>query len=220
MGDVTPLIVTNTICLILSTFVFLPLEIFYMRKYWLLRDSSIITKRRPSLLMSGFICNQFSFVLLFGFILILSIIKVFLYQTVTTTIIIILMYSFLIASYSIYITRLWLICSDLNMNIKNISHWYRSNDSKNGSWRKIKWYLSLYAVIWLAFILVQIFTYSSESFLTLTFKLNNVIGNFLIWIPLIFLLLYHYQTPDTHDSIGMFVLMHKCTPLHARIKSI
>ena len=216
----TPWVIVSTICFVISTFIFLPLEIWYMRKFWLWKASSIIIKRRPSLVISGIICNQSFHTLYFGMSLILSICRLS-KETAATTTFWILIHPLICASFSIYIARLWLIYFDINMNVetmnnkwqsiidpisRNQQQWYRLNKSKYGTWRKVRWYLLGYVTF--LFILIATAallwwipddTDSAE----LAADAVGYTAELMFWSALIFLWVLLCKIPKIHDNIGM-----------------
>ena len=194
-----------------------------MRKFWHWRDSSIIIKRKPSLVMTSIICNQSFHTLYFGISLILSIAKVSPDESALATTLGILIGPLISASFSIYIARLWLIFFDINMNVetmnnkwqsiidpisRNQQQWYRSHKSKYGIWRKVRWYLLGYVALLFILCVIQAFLWLMEDNpdSLLAADALSYTKLLIFWILLIFLWVLLCKIPKIHDNIGMLVM--------------
>ena len=203
----------------------MPFEIYYTIRLWKHRNSLIIAKRKPGLIVIGVLLASFFFL----FNTIYSIWSLIIDGTVYRNWFFPIFIPIAMASWYIYIARLWLLFYQIKFNIETIkmkwqtiidptnttisTKWFHLNKKKFGTSKSIYIILIIYEILTIIIIIIiilMVFYQPNNNKNNITY---NTLWKLLHWffaiismyIPLCLILFISCKIPSYYDNIGLIV---------------
>lgn len=203
----------------ISTFLLLPIELYHVCRFFKARHSHIIAKRRPHMVVLAMILATSFYLVILAY----SILSYLEYQFIFhDTIIIMLFYPIAMASWYIYISRLWLLFYSIKFNMETIKgKWERIIDPDNNT--KLQWFHShkqclgtshsatLYVTVSSALVLILVlvfFLYIDDNEIHQSSEPLILAVNFLLqiitfYVPFLWVSIIWCKIPRHYDNFGI-----------------
>eukprot|EP01083_Nonionella_stella_P170339 579477_1 len=223
--------VTLALCIILftiSNLIFMPIEIYYTAILYSHRDSLIIAKRKPGLVVTGVALAAVFFLLNTTYagwkVLSRN------HSSLHTQLLLPVFIPIALLAWYVYIARLWLLFYQIQFDVETIAmrwqsiidptnstkEWFHLHKETLGTWKCTFIILILYELcamtIMILLVVLTLHNPTDDRWRSVWYTFHWIFSVVALYIPLLFILFISCKTPSHYDTIGL-VKEVKCTAL-------